>query len=35
MERSGWTVLRVWEHEDIEVARDRIINKIEESRSVP
>jgi DNA mismatch endonuclease (patch repair protein) len=32
LERSGWSVLRVWEHEDIGASRDRIISKVKEAK---
>lgn len=33
LKRSGWTVLRIWEHENIEAARDRIISHVREAEA--
>jgi DNA mismatch endonuclease, patch repair protein len=32
LERAGWKVLRVWEHEDVGVARDRIKSEVQRLR---
>ena len=33
LEAAGWTVVRVWEHEDVHEAADRVVRELERLRS--
>ena len=32
---AGWTVVRIWEHEDIDLAADRVMAQVDQLRSSP
>ena len=32
---TGWTVVRIWEHEDTEAAADRVMDALQGGRKIP
>ncbi len=35
LEDAGWTVIRIWEHEDVETSVERVVNALRTADSLP